>query len=170
MVTKEQRREQKRIYLKESRAFWRAHGICTKCGKEKAFYNHALCPECMEKENERKRNMVRSEERIQRDRERQNRKRAEHKAAGLCPNCSRKPAPGYVYCNECRLSMRRSNEKWVVRSGRKKGYAEDGLCIRCGAEPIEGKKLCEVCMEKQRESMAYARQFSPTGEFWRRPH
>jgi NMD protein affecting ribosome stability and mRNA decay len=48
----------------------------------------------------------------------------------------------------------------VQKSGRKKGYNEAGLCIRCGGERVEGRKLCADCLEKQRESMAYARQFA----------
>lgn len=168
MVTKEERREQKRIYQKENRAFWRAHGICTKCGKEKAFHTYALCAECMDKERERKRKYVRSDEQKAKDAERMRVKRAEHKKLGLCANCNRKATQGYTYCADCRIIMKRSNQEWVVRSGRKKGYAENGLCIRCGAEPEEGKKLCPVCLEKQRESMAYARRFAPGGEFWNR--
>lgn len=168
MVTKEERREQKRIYAKENREFWRAHGICVKCGKQRAFSSYRVCPECLEKENERKRKYVRTEEQRLRDNERQRKKRLEHKEQGLCPNCSRKASPGYVYCSECRAVMRRSNQAWVEKTGRKKGYAEAGLCIRCGADPVEGKRLCPNCLERQRESMAYARQFAPTSPFWAR--
>lgn len=163
MVTQEERREQKRIYLKENRAFWREHGICTKCGKEKAFHTFRLCADCMEKERERKGNRVRTDEQRRAEAERMRVKREEHKKIGLCANCNRKAAPGYVYCTDCRQIMRRSNREWVVKSGRKKGYAESGLCIRCGADPVEGKRLCQTCLEKARESMAYARQFAPTG-------
>lgn len=168
MVTKEERREQKRIYAKENRAFWRAHGICVKCGKEKAFATYRVCPSCLEKENERKRRYVRSEEQRLRDNERQRKKRIERKEAGLCVDCCRKAVPGTIYCVECRLKHRRATAEWSVRSGRKKFYEESGLCIRCGGERVEDKKLCASCLEKQRQSMAYARQFAPGGEFWNR--
>lgn len=160
MVTPEERREQKRIYLKECRAFWREHGICTKCGKEKVFYGHKVCADCLYKENERKRKRVRSEEERIRNNERQKERYYDHKTKGICVNCNRKATPGMVYCADCRMVMRRSNQQWTQRSGRKKGYAEAGLCIRCGGERVEGRNLCAGCLEKQRESMAYARQFT----------
>ena len=160
MVTPEERREQKRIYLKECRAFWREHGICTKCGKEKAFNGRRLCADCLYKENERHRKRVISDEERVRRNEHKKEWYYDHKANGLCVNCSRKATPGMVYCADCRMIMRRSNEQWAQKSGRKKGYDEAGLCIRCGGDRVEGRKLCADCLEKQRESMAYARQFA----------
>ena len=160
-MTTEERREQKRIYAKESRAFFREHGICTKCGKEKVFCGHSVCPECLEKENERKRNRVISdEERIRRN-QRKKERYYENKSNGLCVNCNRRATPGTIYCVDCRIRGRRSNEQWALKSGRKKGYEEAGLCIRCGGERTDGRKLCAACLEKQRDSMAYARQFAP---------
>lgn len=162
----EKRREQKRIYKKETIAFWKAHGICVKCGKERAFQNRTMCPECLEKENERHRKRVKTDEERERNRNREKKRYYDHKAKGLCVNCSRKPSPGHVYCTECRAKIRRSNAAWVERTGRKKWYAEDGLCLHCGRERAEGKKLCETCLQAQRERMAYARQFAPSKKKW----
>lgn len=170
MVTKEERKEQKRIYLRENRAFWREHGICVKCGKEKAFHTYRCCADCLEKERQRKRRYEENKTSEQKKNTNEWRRNyyAKHKEQGLCVDCCKKAAPGTIYCIECRLKHRRATAEWSARSGRKKFYEESGLCIRCGGERVEDKKLCASCLEKQRQSMAYARQFAPGGEFWNR--
>ena len=162
----EKRKEQKRIYKKETKEFWKKHGICVKCGKQRAFEGRTMCPECLEKENERKRNRVKTPEERERNRKRDKERYYAHKEQGLCVNCSRKAASGHVYCTECRIRIRRSNAAWIERTGRKKWYAENGVCLYCGGERAEGNKLCETCLQAQRERMAYARQFSPSGKKW----
>lgn len=170
MVTKEERKEQKRIYLRENRAFWRKHGICVKCGKEKAFHTYRCCADCLEKERQRKQKYEanKTDEQKKNTNEWRRNYYAKHKEAGLCVDCCKKAVPGTIYCLECRVKHRRATAEWSVRSGRKKGYEEAGLCIRCGKERVEGRKLCAEHLKKSQESMAYARQFAPTDPFWAR--
>ena len=161
-------KEQKRKYERENIRFFKKIGICIACEREKAFGDHVYCPDCLDKHNEyeRKYKQNATEEQRQTRNEARRKKYYEHKKQGLCVNCNRKATPGYVYCTDCRIKLRRSNQRWVVESGRKKGYAEAGLCIRCGADPVKGRKLCADCLDRQRKSMAHARQFAPTGQFW----
>ena len=168
MPETEYRKKQKAQYKKENYWFFKSIGICVQCTKEKAFNGGVYCAECAWKRNEQKRARGISDKERESARVRHKKRYDEHKEIGLCVNCNRKATPGYVYCADCRMVARRSNQEWAVKSGRKKGYAERGLCIRCGADPVEGKKLCETCLEKARESMAHARQYAPCGEFWNR--
>ena len=136
--------ETKSDYQRKTYYFLKERGICVDCGKEKAFQNHVKCPACIEKDIERyhKRKAFLTTEDKNRKRKINKTKYYEHKEKGLCVRCDRKAAPGHVYCNECRVTMKRSNSEWRIKVGKNNRYAECGLCIRCGAEPVEGRKLC----------------------------
>lgn len=148
-------KEYNRKYARETRQFRRENGICTNCGREKAFHGKRLCPACLEKEAERTRGRKKSDEYKVREKERY----YEHKRNGICVRCNRTATKGSIYCVEHRIKVRNASLRWA-KENRNKGYADAGLCVRCGEKPEEGRKLCADCLEKQRESMAYARQFA----------
>lgn len=155
-MTGEERKEKNRLYARDTRRFWREHGICTNCGHEKAFRGKRLCPACLEKEAERTRGRKKTEEQKARDRERY----YEHKQNGICVRCKRLATKGSIYCVEHRIKDRATSREWAQKN-RNKGYALFGLCVRCGAEPEEGRNLCPDCLEKQRQHISYARGFIP---------
>lgn len=170
MQTAEERREREKKYKKETYEYCKRIGICVRCRKEDAFYNHVLCPTCIEyrtTHQSRRREDMTEEKRIHLN-ELKRQRYYRNKEAGLCVNCGKPAAEGKTLCMRCDVQAKRAGANYRLRNGIKKGWAESGLCIRCGAEPIEGKKLCPVCMEKNRKSMAYARQFAPGGRPWER--
>ena len=159
--------ERERQMKKATYEYCKQKGICVVCRKEEAFYNHVLCPSCMEK-----RAQYRADKRAnmtQEERELKNAKRREryhrYKAEGRCVNCGGKAMETNALCQKCYIQSSRAHEAYHIRTGRKKCYEERGLCIRCGGDRVEGYKLCPECLEKNREMMAYARQFSPTGSW-----
>lgn len=149
-------KEYNRQYARETRQFRIEHGICTYCGKEKAFYGKRLCPTCLEREAERTRGRKKTDEQKSRDRERYYQKKTE----GICVRCTRPATRGSIYCVEHRIKVREASLRWAKKN-RNKGYALAGMCVRCGAEPEEGRNLCPDCLEKQRKHIAYARGFIP---------
>ena len=149
-------KEYNRQYARETRQFRREHGICTNCGREKAFHGKRLCPACLEKEAERTRGRKKSDEHKVREKERY----YEHKQNGICVRCNRQATKGSIYCLEHRIKARNASLRWA-KGNRNKGYADSGLCVRCGERPEEGRNLCADCPEKQRKRIEYARGFKP---------
>lgn len=148
--------------------YCKAKGICVICCKEPAFYNHVRCPACMEKAAEQKAKRTANLTQEQRDKiNRQKRERyRRNKESGLCTNCGRKTSNGYALCPTCLIQQRRAGENYRERHHLKKGYIESGTCIWCGAERESGKMMCPSCLERNRELMAYARQFVVRENIW----
>lgn len=150
--------------------YCKAKGICVICCKEPAFYNHVRCPSCIEKMALRQ--AARNANATDEDRAIKNAKKREryhrYKDAGKCTNCGKTALEGKALCQKCMIQQRRHGAAYRERSGRKKGYIEAGTCIWCGAERVEGKMMCPTCLERNRELMAYARQFAPKDRPWER--
>ena len=163
-------RERERQMKKAKYDYCKARGICVICCREPAFYNHVRCPACMEKAAEQKARRTAAMTQDQRDQinEQKRERYRRNKEAGRCTNCGKGVSTGYALCPTCLIQQRRARQAYDLRSGRKKGWADAGLCIRCGAEPAEGRKLCPDCLERNREQMAYARQFAPRDRPWER--
>ena len=111
-----------------------------------------------------------------RDRERFARRTAEHRAAGLCPKCGRRPPePGRSLCGSCAEKARvasRARDARLRAAGKPRREPEKarayerkrarrqtaeraarGVCVRCGANPAEpDRRLCGPCAEKRREA------------------
>ena len=153
-------KEQRDRYAKETYQFRKSRGYCVKCGKNRAFHNHVMCPECIEKDSLRSANRTETEE----QKERRNQVRLEtyhkRKESGVCVRCGRKEATVGTKCLECYAKHKRVKDEWRNRN-LVKGYADSGLCIRCGNEPETGRNLCVECLEKSRKQMEYARGFIP---------
>ena len=155
-------KEQRDRYAKETYEFRKKRGFCVKCGKNRAFHNFVMCPECIEKDHTRYANRAPETEE---QREKRNLRRSEtyrkRKENGLCVRCGKKKNGSGTHCAECCIKHKRAKNEWRMRNGLKKGYADAGLCIRCGDQPVEGRNLCKTCLEKQRESARCARCFIP---------
>lgn len=87
-----------------------------------------------------------------------NKKRAEARAAGRCPNCLKRPVKeGLKACEPCLASHRAKDKRFRDRVGPARKAL--GLCRRCGDLAVEGKSLCgyhaeEVC---ERNAARFAR-------------
>ena len=137
----------------QSRSWYRAHGICTVCGQEKAHQGHTKCLNCLDRQkiyNERylakqPPSWKKSYNKKKRDIEKA--RYAARKAAGLCVSCGRKAQGGKARCTECLIRFRRYREKY----NRKKGLLPVQLlgdgehCSTCGQPVKTGFKVCETC-------------------------
>ena len=161
-------RERERQYKKITYEYCKAKGICVICRREPAFYNRVRCPSCMEKQAQQKANRTAKMTQEQRDRKNQQKRERYHryKDAGLCVNCGKPAQEGKTLCTRCLIQQRRNGAAYRERSGKKKGYREAGTCSWCGAERAEGYKLCQSCLERNRELLAYARQFVTRDRYW----
>ena len=155
------KKEERNEYARETYRFLKKRGYCVKCGKEKAFYNHVMCPFCIEKDSLRSQNKTETQDQKEKRNDRRRTAYYDRKENGLCVRCGKKEATVGTTCLECYVKHKRSRDDWRRRSGTVKGYAEAGLCIRCGAVPEAGRNLCPFCLQKQRESAEYARGFIP---------
>ena len=163
-------RERERQMKKAKYDYCKAQGICVICCREPAFYNRVRCPACMEKQAEQKARRWANMTPEQRDRinEQKRARYRRNKEAGRCTNCGKPLTTGEALCPTCRIQQRRAGESYRTRHGLKKGYLEAGTCIWCGAQRVEGKMMCPGCLERNRELMAYARQFAPRDRPWER--
>ncbi len=136
-------------------------GLCVSCSR-KAQKERTFCSVCLEKMRERwmKRHpiicgecgkIVTLKERRERDGIRFHRACAEkrakgyqerHRKLGLCVQCSRKPAPGFVSCRVC---LERERE---MRMGRRPLFC--GECKKLvKPEDRNGRKFHKLCAEKR---------------------
>jgi len=99
-----------------------------------------------------------------------------YKAAGKCPRCgARKPEPGKLYCEYCRVAAARIAKAWreknaeyekAERKARRDTYLKHGICPGCGKREVFHRyKLCEVCLHLHRERAikAYHRKSKEPG-------
>lgn len=153
--------ERERAMKKAKYDYCKSKGICVICCERPAFYNHVRCPECMEKAATQKARRTANMTGEQRERiNRQKRERyRKYREAGKCTNCGKATLNGYALCPSCLVQQRRAGENYRIRHDKKKGYIEAGTCIWCGKERADGYQMCPECLERNRELMAYARQF-----------
>lgn len=100
--------EYNRVYARETYHWRKAHGICTRCGKEDAEPHKTLCAECAAKHAARIRRYwaALDEEKRQETLRRKHEVRTLNKTRGLCIYCGKKGCEG----KNTLLGMRSSRE------------------------------------------------------------
>jgi len=143
---------------KERREFYKAHGICCQCGREKAAKGRSYCLNCLDMisvYNYRYRATWSEEKKAEfLEKAAKSRKRLydERKVAGICVDCGKKNSEeNRIRCGICLDKQRRRQEEIRRRNGiiPRALYGVDGNCACCG-RPIRGEneKCCERCYEK----------------------
>lgn len=130
---------------KKTYAEMRAEGLCTKCGKPNPTPDKSLCPDCAERDRERKRNKVKYMKRI-----------------GKCIRCGKNDAePGKTMCLEC--AGKESDDYFLKYREKKLEYCKvhdakkrlerkaNGICVCCGKRPADTKSLCVQCKAMYRK-------------------
>lgn len=83
--------------------------------------------------------------------------RKKRKAAGLCGDCGKPPAPGLKTCRKCLDRHQRSQKPraFIDYHTRK----ESGICVDngCNGEPVPGRVRCAYHMELADERQARVR-------------
>lgn len=142
------------------RYYWyKDHGICVNCGKQPAFYNHTLCPKCMEKATiERAERRAKDGDKIRAyyaEYARQWRKK--RKDAGLCQMCG-KPVVSGIMCEACKARDREKKARYQrLRRGsldpgeKFRERASMGVCVYCCKPVVPGYHLCAEHLPKKQE-------------------
>ena len=147
-------------YSYEAYHYYKDHGICVYCKREKAAPGKVMCLNCASILAEKKRakyNQVSEEEREERNRKKREQSKAlrdYRKENGLCITCGKPVYKNYSRCYEHYIYFKRVDRK--RREARAKRYAEIGLCRICGKPVVKGKKFCEEHLEKYRKIMSHA--------------
>ena len=98
----------------EYREWYKKHHICENCGKEKAWKNTTMCPECLEKHKIRS-EKTRSEESKEQRRKYVKRKRELCIAFGICRECMKRPViKGKLKCIECYAKEKQRSKIIIV--------------------------------------------------------
>ena len=133
--------EWQKAYNKEVRAWCIERGLCTICHREKADKGYKTCLVCRMDRREKAAGRTLTDEQKRSKAERRRCTAAEHKAKGLCLQCSKPVFRDHAYCHEHYISQRKAD----ARHRRKKyPYHPSGTCRFCGKEPLPGKKTCET--------------------------
>lgn len=140
-------KEQARLYAKEVRAWRKAHKVCVRCGKEKAYKNFVLCLQCRGEENykrqvkyqEKKATMT--EQDIIAIRQKKREINARKKEEGICLQCSKPRYKNHAYCYEHYLGQKRVHKK--VNEQKKKDHNACGLCRICNKPKLPKSAFCE---------------------------
>lgn len=133
---------------RQDRIFYREHGLCTCCGKNRVFKNERLCPECRAKAA----NWMAQRERTDEERDKHNARRRKHywewSAQGICTACGkRKAAQGKKTCKICTAKRAEYQKMRYIPTGipRAERYLH-GLCSVCSNSlDMEGMKVCSRC-------------------------
>lgn len=145
--------EKHKKYENESRKWYKEHGICPICGKNKILGEEKNCPECRAKKAEwtqktREQDRQKSNEYHNRA---QNRRYHELIDAGICPNCKKRPAEnGMRMCSICHaklLEQRRIRTGYYAKPKKSERYTL-GLCTFCDNPIKPGYKVCETHYQK----------------------
>ncbi len=133
---------------RQNKIFYKEHGLCTYCGKNRVFKNERLCPECRAKAANRQAQREMTNE----ERDKHNARRRKHywerSEQGICTVCGRrKAAQGKKMCEICagkRAEYQRTKHipEAIPRAER---YLY-GLCSVCSNSlDMEGMKVCSRC-------------------------
>ena len=154
---------------KEEYAWYKNHGICVRCLKEKAEPGHTMCRMCRLNGNDYGRIWrdahPKSEEKKRKDKEFKQAVYARNRELGMCFRCGKYPPIGtskYSQCQKCnakhaRRKREREHEKGVIPYE----LRGDGLyCYRCCKPVCNGEKLCPECHEKAEVSARKAAEAS----------
>ena len=147
-------------YSYEAYHYYKDHGICVYCKREKAAPGRAMCLNCASIVAEKRRakySKLSEEERAERNRKKREQSKAlreYRKENGLCLVCGKPVYKNYSKCYEHYIYFKRVNRE--RNKAQAKGYAELGLCRICGKPVVKGKKFCEEHLEKYRKNMSHA--------------
>lgn len=136
--------------------WYKSHGICVDCGREKAAKGKTRCLVCLsinaekafkyraslneERQAEEKRRVSDKKKRIYHDR----------KAQGLCPYCGRQAENGKMQCDRCRAKNRLAAERSRRARGIKSQQViceDETICSTCKKPVKPGYKVCERCYD-----------------------
>ena len=127
----------------EYREWYKKHHICANCGKEKAWKNTTMCPECLEKHKIRC-EKTRSEESKEQRRKYVKRKRELCIAFGICRECMKRPVvKGKLKCIECYAKEKQRNKRKSDKKVARDIRINMGLCYFCGKPVEQGYKTCK---------------------------
>lgn len=119
--------------------WFKARGICTSCGKEKAFEQMTMCPACLERNSARAFAWrMKNQEAAKASNKRCYDKK---KAEGRCIKCG-KPNPNAD--QNCRCPKCARDWKIWCKTNRVRKVKPDGICKMCDRPVYPGKKLCEA--------------------------
>ena len=140
--------EYNRVYARETYHWRKAHGICTRCGKENAEPHKTQCAECAAKHAAlvRKCWAVLDEEKRQETLRRKHELRTLSKTRGLC-NCGKKAVKGRTHCLECAL-RRKCKSKMGLEAKRVKTDFSEGLCCRCNEPANAGEEALQEALRR----------------------
>ena len=161
--------EYNRVYARETYHWRKAHGICTRCGKEDAEPHKTLCAECAVKHAARIRRYwaALDEEKRQETLRRKHEVRTLNKTRGLCIYCGKKAVKGRTHCLECALRGKRKG-KARLEARRVKTDFSEGLCCRCNEPVMPGKKLCKKHYDAAIKGVKVMQGMSPSEKHgWR---
>lgn len=137
MTTEEKSRRNRERY-----EWYKAHGICVKCGRRDAFNGRVECEYCIE----RRYLYSKQEKRVEAARHFANSRYHARLEAGVCPYCGKAPIHGeYKSCESCRKKLKQyrkirqheteqnfvsEKESWMCRMG------------QCQVPAAAGETLC----------------------------
>ena len=137
---------------KERYQWYKSHGICVRCGKEKADKGRTRCLQCrfIDIDNARKWQAANKERITEYNKKAQRERRESLKAQGLCQICA-KPSDGRVICRRCAIPRNiKQNEKRHANGVMPRDMMGDGeYCFFCG-QPVKhkGDKSCSACHKR----------------------
>lgn len=148
---------------KERYAWYKEHGICVRCGQEKADKGHTRCLQCrfIDIDNQISYKERHKETYAEYQKQYQRNLRAYRKEHGLCQQCGKPTNNGHVFCTE-HLATRRVRQQ---NRQREKGVMPRELmgngkfCYFCG-KPVanKGDKCCPKCLKRERKWSAEMRK------------
>lgn len=146
----------------ETRNWYRDHGYCPRCKRNKLMGSEKTCVECRAKDAERLEIKRESDRKAYNDSMSSYHKSLynRRKEQGLCPVCGKvNKDKRYITCNSCR---NKKNSRTIHKTLRDK-RERNGLCIWCDRPVKEGYKICKThyqmnCEKAKKANRDYLRE------------
>ena len=137
------------------------HGICVQCGSKDAFGKYVRCAECLEKAENKSRELWNDDaKRIRYNASGNRRKRelrAERKEKHLCMTCGKK-LPQKQKETTCERCRNKRNARRRAKTGKTYGDAfrermDKGVCMYCGKPVVDGYKICQEHLAIRKQAL-----------------
>ena len=140
--------------------FYKSHGICVACRKEKVKQGKTMCLNCLD-ENKYLSEKYRTESSKNQRKAYIKRKREICIAFGVCRECLARDAEHGLKCSKCYWKERNK------QVSKRELYKATNSCTLCGGERVKGFKVCRRCLDKCRANVANRKTIDNSTHYWR---
>lgn len=151
--------------------WYKEHGICVKCKKEKAIKGETCCLVCKmdRREINRKYSLSMSDEQKQKRNQRSAERKQWCRDNHICVECYKRPTgDSKKTCEFCAAKRRERRRRERINAGilPREIKVDCDLCYFCGKPIVNGFKTCTSCRERNIENLSKVKNKNNPNHIW----